>query len=103
MIRPWLFGSLGLAVGLLAASPAMADPCEGPLPSRAGAEFVGQVRYIGDGDSLCVGSTNDPSTWIEVRLADFNAPELHAAGGARAKDVLHRVAFAAPNGAEVVA
>jgi endonuclease YncB( thermonuclease family) len=72
---------------------AWADPCEGSLPRRAGETFSGQVRYIGDGDSLCVGNSSDPSTWIEVRLADFNAPELHAQGGEAAKDSLERLAM----------
>lgn len=84
-----------LAVGLVAAlapSIAFADPCEGELPSRAGATFSGTVRYVGDGDSLCVGA-RDPSTWIEVRLADFNAPELNAAGGRAAKALLERIAL----------
>ncbi len=45
-----------------------------PLPAST-------VRYVGDGDSLCVGKTTDPNAWIEVRLADFNAPELHEDGG----------------------
>lgn len=72
---------------------AFADPCEGPLPRTAGAEFSGVVRYVGDGDSLCVGSSSDPTTWIEVRLADFNAPELHADGGAAARTALERLAM----------
>jgi len=78
-----------------AALPAVAwaDPCEGALPRRAGETFGGQVRYIGDGDSLCVGNSSDPSTWIEVRLADFNAPELRAQGGEAAKDALERLAM----------
>jgi len=44
-----------------AALPAVAwaDPCEGSLPRRAGETFSGQVRYIGDGDSLCVGNSSD--------------------------------------------
>ncbi|MCR6733994.1 MAG: nuclease [Afipia sp.] len=73
------------------AAPAHADPCEGPLPSRAGVQFSGLVRYVGDGDGLCVGRTADPNEWIEVRLADFNAPELHAPGGPTAKAVLERL------------
>ncbi|MFO1016775.1 MAG: hypothetical protein U1E03_04200 [Hyphomonadaceae bacterium] len=72
---------------------AWADPCEGSLPRRAGESFSGQVRYIGDGDSLCVGRSSDPSTWIEVRLADFNAPELHDQGGEAAKHALERLAM----------
>lgn len=84
-----------LAAICLAALPtlAWADPCEGALPRRAGETFSGQVRYIGDGDSLCVGNSSDPATWIEVRLADFNAPELHADGGQAAKTALERLAM----------
>ena len=75
------------------AAPAKADPCEGHLPSAAGQKFEGLIRYVGDGDSLCVGQAADPRTWIEVRVADFNAPELHAPEGRRAKMLLEQVAF----------
>jgi endonuclease YncB( thermonuclease family) len=37
----------------------------------------------------------DPNEWIEVRLADFNAPELHQPGGAAAKAALERIALVA--------
>lgn len=70
---------------------AHADPCEGRLPDRAGQSFAGQVRYIGDGDGLCVGDRADPATWVEVRLADFDAPELNASGGRAARDQLRRL------------
>ena len=75
------------------ATPARADPCEGQLPSAPGQIFDGLVRYVGDGDSLCIGQSPDPQTWIEVRLADFDAPELHAPEGRRAKMLLEQVAF----------
>ncbi len=88
LIRTLLF----LAVLALPAI-AHADPCEGALPRRAGATFSGVVRYVGDGDSLCVGQTSDAGAWIEVRLADFDAPELNAQGGARAKATLERIAM----------
>lgn len=78
---------------LLTAAPAFADPCEGALPSRAGERFSGQVRYVGDGDGLCVGASGDAAEWIEVRLADFNAPELNGPGGREAREVLQRVAM----------
>lgn len=55
------------------------------MPSRPGETFTGLVRYIGDGDSLCVGPTIDPSTWIEVRLSDFDAPELNSPTGRTAR------------------
>ena len=72
-------------------SDSNADPCEGRLPSRPGEAFGGIVRYVGDGDSLCVGRTNDPGEWIEVRLADFDAPELREPEGARSRDILSRL------------
>lgn len=83
-----LLRAFALAVVAL---PAVAGPCTAPLPPR-GAEFAGTVRYIGDGDSLCVGRSADPRTWIEVRLADFFAPELHAPGGGAARAALARIA-----------
>lgn len=70
---------------------AHADPCEGRLPDRPGQAFSGQVRYVGDGDGLCVGDRTNPSTWIEVRLADFDAPELNASGGRAARNQLRRL------------
>lgn len=72
---------------------AHADPCEGPLPTRVGESFAGTVRYVGDGDGLCVGQSNDPNTWIEVRMADFNAPELSTPHGPAAKATLERIAL----------
>jgi hypothetical protein len=75
------------------AAPAHADPCEGLLPSRAGIQFSGVVRYVGDGDGLCVGPTADPNEWIEIRLADFSAPELNAPDGLAAKATLERLAL----------
>jgi endonuclease YncB( thermonuclease family) len=76
----------------LAAGAALADPCTAPLPAK-GTVFTGKVRYIGDGDSLCVGKTSNPSEWIEVRVADFYAPELHSPEGPAAKAALKRIAF----------
>lgn len=73
-------------------APALADPCEGVLPTK-GTTFSGVVRYVGDGDGLCIGPANRPDVWIEIRLADFYAPELHEAGGAEAKRRLQRVAM----------
>jgi endonuclease YncB( thermonuclease family) len=78
------------------AAPARADPCESALPSRAGIVFSGTVRYVGDGDSLCVGRTGNPAEWIEVRLADFNAPELHEPGGSASKQALERLVLGRP-------
>lgn len=58
-----------------------------------GARFAGQVRYVGDGDSLCIGPEDHPDRWIEIRLGDFYAPELNAPGGDAAKRRLVRLAF----------
>jgi len=74
------------------ASPALADPCEGALPAK-GTTFSGVVRYVGDGDGLCVGPENRPDRWIEVRLSDFYAPELNEPGGQAAKRRLERIAM----------
>ena len=84
----WL---LPLAALMMFPAVAQADPCEGRLPSRPGQTFSGLVRYIGDGDSLCIGPSSDPSTWIEVRLSDFDAPELNQAGGRDARARLSRI------------
>lgn len=83
----------GAILTVCCAAPAQADPCEAPVPSQAGAQFSGLVRYVGDGDGLCVGRTSDPNEWIEVRLADFDAPELHAPGGSAAKAALESLAL----------
>lgn len=78
-----------IALGFsLSISPALADPCEADLP-RKGETFAGPVTYIVDGDGLCVGHDRGG---IEVRLGDFNAPELHAPGGKEAKAALERIA-----------
>jgi endonuclease YncB( thermonuclease family) len=76
-------------------APALADPCEGGLPAK-GTAFAGIVRYVGDGDGLCVGPAGRPDRWIEVRLADFYAPELHEAGGREAKRRLERLVMGKP-------
>lgn len=77
----------------LAAAPATtwADPCEAPLPQREGTVFSGPVRYVGDGDSLCIGPTADPRTWIEVRLADYNASEQGSSTGRTDRERLARL------------
>lgn len=79
-------------------SPAWADPCEavpehGPTPSylSPGSTFSGPVPYIGDGDSMCVAVGPTPREWVEVRLADFYAPELNDPGGREAKAALQRI------------
>lgn len=61
------------------------DGCTAALPAR-GARFSGRVTRIIDGDGLCVEG-------IEVRVADFYAPELSAPGGREAKAALTRIAL----------
>src|SRR5688572_25814773 len=80
------------------AGVALADPCKavpdnGPMPGylAPGRAFSGPVVYIGDGDGLCVGLGSDRASWVEVRLADFYAPELRAPGGPAAKVALGRI------------
>jgi len=86
-----LLSALALGVAFIA-TPALADPCEAPVRGYApGATVAGLVRYVGDGDGLCVGPGPDPRTWTEIRLADFYAPELNAPGGREAKAALERI------------
>jgi endonuclease YncB( thermonuclease family) len=86
-----IIGGAGLT--LVITSIALADPCTAPVNHfRPGDRFVGQVRYVGDGDSICIGRSPNPRTWVEVRLADFYAPELHAPGGEWAKATMMRLA-----------
>lgn len=56
-------------LGIVWSVPASADPCEGPLP-RQNAHFSGVVRYIGDGDSLCIGPEGNPTNgdFVGVRM-----------------------------------
>lgn len=82
----------------LCASAAAADPCKaipdrGPTPPELapGRRFAGPVVYVGDGDSLCVALGRTPDRWVEVRLADVYAPELHEAQGPAAKALLARI------------
>lgn len=68
----------------LVPATARADPCTAPLPTP-GTRFSGVVRHVIDGDGLCVGPEARPDRWIEIRLADFYAPELSERGGQDAK------------------
>lgn len=83
---------IGIAclLGMLWSVPANADPCKGELP-KAGTHFSGTVRYVGDGDGVCVGPAGHPEKWIEVRLGDYYAPELRDRGGVEAKRQLVRL------------
>lgn len=92
---------LAVAFALIG-TPVLADPCEaipkkGPAPPeyvRRGAVFSGPVVYVGDGDGLCVKvGPRKGLDWVEVRLADFYAPELDEPGGREAKSALERVAM----------
>jgi micrococcal nuclease len=111
--------ALAAVLVLALAGPAMADPCKaipdrGPAPAflSPGRIFAGPVVYIGDGDSLCVdvgelreSSANSGtkkatkivpfsgSSWVEVRVEDFYAPELHEPAGPAAKATLERLAL----------
>lgn len=96
MLRPALTGLLAL---MLSAAAAHADPCtaipdRGPMPAglKRGATFSGKVTYVGDGDSLCVATGPRKDQWIEVRVADFYAPEISSKHGPAAKAALSRVA-----------
>lgn len=92
-----LVAAFGFA--LLLAGPALADPCraipqKGPMPASLarGERFSGPVVHVGDGDSLCVAvGPRRGADWVEVRLADFYAPELHESGGRAARDALARI------------
>ena len=57
------------------------------MPHVEGQTFTGRVTYIVDGDGLCL------APGIEVRLGDFNAPELHSTAGPAAKAALTRIAY----------
>lgn len=84
-----LFGVLAWAA---VAGAAIADPCEAPVRGYSpGSTLEGVVRYVGDGDNLCIGNATDPAGWIEVRLANWFAPELDDPGGYAARDQLRRL------------
>jgi len=68
-----------------------------------GQTFTGPVVHIIDGDGLCVEvpNTNVEGTkvgdnWVEVRIADFYAPETSEPGGTEATQALTRIAFGKP-------
>jgi micrococcal nuclease len=86
----------GLAVVMMATA-AHADPCTAPVTGYApGAKVSGLVVYVGDGDGLCVALGPSPNQWVEIRLADFYAPELSAPGGKVAKAHLDSLVFGVP-------
>lgn len=76
------------------AGAACADPCLAPVTGFKPGDVVrGTVTYVGDADSLCVGSPAKPFTWVEIRLADFFGPELREPGGKAARDALAALAL----------
>lgn len=83
---------------MLTADPCEAIPAKGPLPTHfsPGSVFSGRVTYVGDGDSLCVAQGVGRHDWIEVRLADFYAPELNGLRGEEAKQALSQLALGKP-------
>ena len=90
--------ALALALALAWAGHAAADPCKAipdrgtaPTWAREGFTVTGPVRHVGDGDSICVSPSADPGRWVEIRLADWNAPELSEPGGQRAKAAMERI------------
>jgi len=78
--------------GFAGAAQANPNPCPGALP-RPGATFGGVVRFVLDGDTLCVSEKPYFKTWTKVRLSDFDAPELNRPGGERAKAALEDIAL----------
>lgn len=91
---------LTVTLALVATSaPAFADTCNAPLPKDgdrvmgSGDRLTGWVTFIIDGDSFCVSTTPPatPHSSFEVRLGDFNAPELGEPGGHGAKDALSKL------------
>ena len=63
-----------------------------PASLARGERFSGPVVHVGDGDSLCVAvGPRRGADWVEVRLADFHAPELREPGGHAARDALARI------------
>lgn len=90
-----------LVTAVLFPLPALADSCtaipdNGAIPSFLSFDktFSGPVVEVIDGDSLCVAvGPRTGADWVEVRLADFFAPELSSASGRAAKSTLTRIAL----------
>lgn len=80
------------AASALWAATAHADPCTAPVSGyRAGQVISAPIVHGIDGDGLCLMLGRDPSQWLEIRLADFYAPELNERGGREAKRVMDRL------------
>lgn len=86
---------MALTAGAASADPCKAIPDKGQLPAylSKGKVFAGPVPYVADGDGLCIetGRLGDRQAWVEVRLGDYYAGELHDEGGQEAKDTLSRI------------
>lgn len=97
MIRPhWpRIGAIAFCAAVWSsAGAACADPCLAPVTGfKPGQEVRGTVVYVGDADSICVGQPARPTTWVEIRLADYFGPELHDQGGKAAREVLRGLAL----------
>lgn len=84
--------SLAALALALVATQAQADPCTAPVSGyRPGQVISAPISYSGDGDSLCLALGRDPSQWLEIREADWMAPELNEPGGREAKRVMDRL------------
>ena len=79
------------AMGSAGAARADQSPCLGALP-RPGMTFGGTVHAVLDGDTICVSEKPYFKTWVKIRLADFNAPELDRPGGGAAQAALGEIA-----------
>jgi endonuclease YncB( thermonuclease family) len=81
-----------LFLALALAPAAFADKCEAkPASTKAGALISGEITYVMDGDSLCIGMAGDQASWVEVRLVDFSALELTEPGGAKGRDTARQI------------
>jgi hypothetical protein len=73
-----------------------AIPDSGIIPPSLGMgrTFAGPVVEVIDGDSLCVAvGPRVGADWVEVRLADFYAPEFTSPAGPAARAALNRIAM----------
>lgn len=73
-----------------------AIPDSGVIPASLsmGRTFSGPVVDVIDGDSLCVAvGPRTGADWVEVRLADFYAPEFKTSAGPAARAALQRIAM----------
>lgn len=89
------FGAL-VASEAAAADPCTAIPDSGIIPGflSPGRTFSGPVVDVLDGDSLCIAvGPRRGEDWVEVRLADFYAPELKTSDGKKAKAALAQAAL----------